>query len=249
MMGKRQEYCRNLEELPEWDEYLLEQSGLPGPRGNLELAHAVADVGSRKLFARYVGLDAERAPTNDPHEFLAFCGVLGMGRLLAEGDRGALIPIRRAAGDPRWRLREACAQALQRWGDVDMESLCLLMSDWAGGTLLERRAAAAALCEPRLLKSPKQARTVLEILDRITVGIRDIEDRRADGFRVLRQGLGYGWSVAVSALPEVGCPMFERWLDDRDVDIRWIVRENLKKKRLERLDADWMARCLEQINR
>ena len=26
-----------------------------------------------------------------------------------------------------------------------------------------------------------------------------------------------------------------------DADVRWVVRENLKKTRLERLDAEWVA--------
>ena len=187
--------------------------------------------------------------TNDPREFLAFCGVLGMGRLLAEGDRRALGPIRRAAADSRWRLREACAQALQRLGDVDMEALCREMADWADGNLLERRAAMAALCEPRLLGLPERARAALDLLDRITASIREVGGRRSDEFRALRKGLGYGWSVAIAALPNVGRPMFERWLEDGDPDIRWIVRENLKKKRLQRMDEVWTSRCLERVKR
>ena len=34
----------------------------------------------------------------------------------------------------------------------------------------------------------------------------------------------------------------EKWLADPDPDIRWIMRENLKKKRLARMDAAWVAR-------
>ena len=43
--------------------------------------------------------------------------------------------------------------ALQRWGDADMAGLLAAMTDWAAGNPLEQRAAAAALCEPRLLTS------------------------------------------------------------------------------------------------
>jgi hypothetical protein len=32
-----------------------------------------------------------------------------------------------------------------------------------------------------------------------------------------------------------------RWLANSNPDVRWIMRENLKKKRLERLDAAWAA--------
>jgi len=34
----------------------------------------------------------------------------------------------------------------------------------------------------------------------------------------------------------------EKWLADEDKDVRWIMRENLGKARLARLDADWLAR-------
>ena len=34
----------------------------------------------------------------------------------------------------------------------------------------------------------------------------------------------------------------EKWLVSPDPDIRWIMRENLKKNRLVRMDAAWVAR-------
>jgi hypothetical protein len=39
----------------------------------------------------------------------------------------------------------------------------------------------------------------MDLLDRITSGIVDAPDRGTEAFRVLRQALGYGWSVAVAA--------------------------------------------------
>jgi hypothetical protein len=51
--------------------------------------------------------------------------------------------------------------------------------------------------------------------------------------------------VAVAAAPEVGRPRFEAFVDrvvaSGDRDLRWIARENLRKRRLERLDATWVA--------
>ena len=122
-MTKADEYRAILHDLDQWDAYLLKQSGLPGPRGNLELAQVVADEGNRQLFEGYIGYTAAEAPTNSPYEFLTFCGVVGLGRLLAEGDHSLLKILRRCASDPRWRIREAVAMALQRLGDVDMERL------------------------------------------------------------------------------------------------------------------------------
>ena len=39
-------YCRRLAGLPHWEPFLFRESGLPGPRGNIELAQAVATTGN-----------------------------------------------------------------------------------------------------------------------------------------------------------------------------------------------------------
>ena len=131
--------------------------------------------------------------------------------------------------------------ALQRWGDADMAGLLAAMTDWAGGNPLEQRAAAAALCEPRLLRQPEHAAAALKILDGITASVAQLIDRKSEAFKTLRQGLGYCWSVAAAALPDVGKPLMEKWFVDTDPDIRWIMRENLKKNRLVRMDTAWVA--------
>lgn len=84
-MSKKQQYRTQLRALKDWDAFLLQESGLPGPRGKIELGQAVADEGSLELFQRLLTFTAEKAPVNTPEEFLAFFGILGLGRLLAEG--------------------------------------------------------------------------------------------------------------------------------------------------------------------
>ena len=222
-MSKAETYRIKLRSLRDWDPYLLKESGLPGPRGNLELAQVVADEGTADRFRRYLSYTAERAPTNSPYEFLAFCGVVGLGRLLAEGDLTVLPTLRRFAADPRWRLREAVAMALQRQGDVDLARLLKEMREWADGSPYEQRAAAAALCEPRLLGRASQARAVLRLLDRMTASVARSSDRRSEAFLALRKGLAYCWSVACAALPEVGKPLMEKWITRPDPDVRWII--------------------------
>lgn len=243
MPTKRELYRAHLAALPaqQWEAYLLAESGLPGPRGNLELAQAYADMASRELSLALLVWTAARAPTNDPHEFLAFCGTLGLGALLVLGRRDVLPMLREAASDPRWRLREAVAMALQRWGLVDIAALQDELERWADGNLYEQRAAMAALCEPALLTQAAAARRTLALVERFTAHLLAFPDRREEGWRVLRQGLAYGWSVAVAALPEEGLPLMERWIGNPDADARWIMAQNLAKKRLERLDAVWVA--------
>jgi hypothetical protein len=125
-----------------------------------------------------------------------------------------------------------------------MDRLIHEMQGWSSGSLLERRAAVAALCEPRLLTRESHARHTLDILDKITASIGDIENRRSDAFRALRKGLGYCWSVAVAAFPEAGKPLMEKWLTNTDQDVNWIMKQNLGKARLERMDCAWVERCL-----
>lgn len=248
-MKKAEMYQQQLASLSEWDAYLLHESGLPGPRGNLELAHVVADMGDQTLFERYLTFEADVAPTNDPREFLAFCGVLGYGRLCAEGQTQTLITLRQLAADPRWRIREAVAMALLRLGQVDMEALLAEMERWSQGSPLEQRAAAAALCHPELLHDSQYAERVLRVLDSITASLAQVADRRSDEFKALRKGLGYCWSVAVSAYPPVGRRMMERWFTSDDRDVRWIMRQNLSKKRLERMDDAWVATWKSRLGR
>jgi hypothetical protein len=71
--------------------YLISNSNLPGPRGNLELAQAFADTvedHARKepeklwnLCTKLTQFSPADAPTNSPKEFLVFCGVRGVGAL------------------------------------------------------------------------------------------------------------------------------------------------------------------------
>ena len=241
-MSKTGEYRDKLRSLGEWDAYLLAESGLPGPRGNIELAQVAADEGSLALFQRYTAYTADIAPVNSPYEFLAFCGVVGLGRCLAEGQTDLLESLRRHASDPRWRVREGVAMALQRCGDQDMDGLITSMQAWSHGGPLEQRAAAAALCEPRLLHLPEHASAVLHILDTITASLAGLTDRRSEDFLALKKGLGYCWSVAAAALPSQGKPLMEKWLVAADKDIQWIMRENLKKNRLVRIDPEWVKK-------
>lgn len=247
-MTRVEEYRETLRGLEDWDAYLLGESGLPGPRGNIELAQAAAQEGDETRFNAWLSWSPERAPVNTPKEFLAFCGVLGLGKLLVEGRLDLLEKLRIYANDPRWRTREAVAMALQKLGRCDMQTLIAEMESWSRGSPLEKRAAAAALCEPDLLGEAVYAERVLAILDEITASIQEIEDRKEEGFRVLRQGLGYCWSVAVAASPEKGKALMEGWMESNDPDIRWIMKQNLKKKRLARMDAAWINDCLSRLN-
>jgi len=244
-MSKIDTYRHTLRDLDDWAPFLRKESRLPGPRGNLELAYAVAEEGSKKQFEQLVSVRAEE---NTPEVFLVFCGVVGLGKL-AGRDPKLFERLRQYASDPRWRIREAVATGLQLAGDQNMDQLLREMKKWSKGNWYEKRAAAAALAEPRLLHQPKYVKQALVILDKITASMEEAKEPGEDAFKALRKGMGYCWSVLVAALPEAGKPIMENWLNSRDRDVRWVMRENLKKNRLISMDAKWVQACNKKLAR
>jgi hypothetical protein len=242
-MSKIDDYRETLKKLDDWIPFLLKESGLPGPRGNLELAYAVATEGTKKQFKQFLAFQADE---NTPQVFLVFCGVVGLGKLAASEPK-LFDQLNRYASDPRWRVREAVATGLQLAGDQDLDLLIKEMQKWSKGNWYEKRAAAAALAEPRLLKQPKYAKKALEVLDEITASMESDTKPKDESFKVLRQAMGYCWSVVVAALVEAGKPGMEKWLDSQNKDIRWLMSENLKKNRLIKMDADWVKTCRERL--
>lgn len=234
----------------QWNAFLKEHSNLPGPRANIELAHAFAHIGTLMDFKKLICLGPDEAEENTPEEFLTFCGVLGYGQYLAKyHDGGLLKQLKERANDPRWRVREAVAMALQNVGKKNMPRLLRYAKSWSEGTYLEQRAAIAALCEPELLNKRADCLVVLDILDWVTATIVQNDDEKgSEGYRVLKQALGYCWSVAVAALPEKGKPMMERWMKEKHPIVKSIMRENLKKKRLESIDPEWTANWFHRIS-
>src|SRR5712692_7992785 len=237
-MGRRTEqYRAELGRLSDWDGYLKAHSGLPGPRANLELVEVVGDEAEPALLWRL---------SESSDEFLALCGRAGLGRL-AGTDKKVLPKLRDRASDPRWRVREGVAIALQRVGRSSMPRLVKDMERWTAGGPYVQRAAAAALCEPTLLKDPAQVERVLAILDAITRSLAASGERRTEGFRVRRQALGYCWSVAAAANPKAGKPFMEKWLRSQDPDVVWVMKSNLSKARMAALGADWVSSWLGKL--
>jgi HEAT repeat protein len=231
---------------PDREAYLLAESRLPGPRANLELLAVAVDEASPEELRRWAALTPEAAPPNAPAEFLAIVGAAGLGRLVAAGDRDALARLRRLASDPRWRVREGVAMALQRIGKQDLPDLVRIAGEWARGSRYDQRAAVAGLAEPLLLRGIS-IEGPLDVFDTIMASVEAAADGKSEAFEVLAKALGYGWSVLVAADPERGKPRMERWLRSRDPIVRRIMRENLSKSRLKRVDPKWTARWGERL--
>lgn len=247
-MGRIEEYREMLRNLETWEDYLLSESRLPGPRANLELAFVVAAEATAEKLLKWANIDADQAPKNTKGEFLSFCGVLGLGYLAARGEGHHFDLLREKASDSRWRIREAVALGLQKYGEKYFDELFTLMEEWSNGSPLEQRAVVASLCEPRLLDGRDHAILVFDLLDDITTSIIESETRREEGFKTLRKGLAYGWSVVVAAHPEIGKPRMEHWVKSEDPDVRWIMKQNLKKSRLSKVDSTWVESQLEILS-
>lgn len=241
-MGKRTDaYRTELRGLEDWEPYLKKHSGLPGPRANLELVAAVVEEGDPDRLWR---MSASR------DEFLALCGTAGLGRIALLEPDTVMKWLRELAADPRWRVREGVAIALQRIGRENMPMLLAHMKVWASGDAYVQRAVVAGLCEPALLKTNEDAVQVLAILDQITRSLATTPDaeRREDGFTVLRKALGYGWSIAAAAAPQNAKPYLEKWLQSMDRDVAWVMKTNLGKSRMDGLRERLVAPVRDQQN-
>lgn len=241
--------------------YLAQNSHLPGPRGNLELVSVFADIVESaasgavsrvwELCLGMTQLSAEQAPVNSPQEFVPFCGTVGLGAIGARETTfydEAIKELQRLSNDSRWRMREAVAMGLQKMLNAKARETMDRLKDWIPtGTPLELRAVAAGIAEPLIIKDTAVARMALELHERIIERVRQIEGRKTEDFRVLRQGLGYTLSVVISRVPMEGFDLIDRCLSEDDADLHWIAKSNLKKKRLSNHYPEQVQRRLRQI--
>jgi hypothetical protein len=230
---------------------LVQHSGLPGARLNLRLvatfAHAVGEVARRPdppvaaleaLLDRWAAMPERQAPVDRPEVILPCAAVA------AYGEVGAVRPdwwddevakLGDAATDGRWRVREVVALALQRLLDADWDRTARVLVDWAAADdPLVVRAAAAAVAEPPLLRSEDRWASAAGVQRRAVERLHayPTQARGTPRVRVLRQTLGFTISVVVAATGDFA--LLEDLAACGDPDLRWVVRENLKKSRLQR---------------
>ena len=267
MLSKRERHFADLRHLTldsiELVVYLLANSNLPGKRGNLELAFAFAEY-----IEEQYPINPELALTsckaliieNPPHkhvtgseEFLPFCGVLGLGRIGKIDpikESFALVYVKSAAQDERWRIREAAAMAIQDLMDVRPESTIDVLQFWIHEeSYLLHRAVVAGIAEPRMMKNRDIARCALELHKAILENVACEANRRDPDYMVLVKGLCYTLSVVIVGIEEAGFTYLENLLTTDHPVIHKIVRENLKKKRLMRLNALKVVELQQKLGR
>ncbi len=224
---------------------------MPGKRGNLELAFTFAEY-----IEEYYPINPELAMTfcealineNPPdkhitgsEEFLPFCGVLGLGRIGKidpNKEFDVLVYIKSAAQDERWRIREAVAMAIQDLIEVRPEAIIAALQAWIHeDSYLLHRAIVAGVAEPRFMKNREIARLALDLHKTILKRVEQEPDRRDTDYQVLVKGLCYTLSVIVTGIENEGFEYLESLIAMDHPVIGKIVRENLKKKRLTRVNA------------
>ncbi|MBS7527925.1 NUDIX domain-containing protein [Fusibacter paucivorans] len=236
---------RLLEEvLKQRKKVLMQESNLPGPRGNLKRLDTFIDYATE--MERQMCLDASTLAedANNPETFVLMCGVAAS---IAHNRSEQTALAMHYAEHPSWRVREGVCIGFQK-ASVGMKPSELLsaMTPLKTGSPFQQRAYVAGLCEPALLKDYIDAAIVLDSLYEITMTVFDTANKLTEAQTALRKALGYGWSVAIVALPDYGMKRFESLVDNgKSKHIKWIVRNNLKKNRLVRMDADWVAKMIQ----
>ena len=227
-------------------DYLASNSHLPGPRGNLELAYAFAEVAEDfstrdphkiwELASRLISVSANEAPVNNPKEFLPFCGAVAIG--VSGSTRGifrrkAFALLKDLAGDSRWRTREGVAMGIQKLIASQSQNAFKELDRWiAENDWLAMRAVAAGIAEPALLRDEQTVEDALELHKKIFAKMLVAGERKSAEFRTLRQTLGYSLSVVTYAGPKEGFAYMQRIVGSHDADVLWVIKENLKKNRL-----------------
>ena len=231
-MGKREELIEELRPIlhnkEQLEHYLVSNSNLPGPRSNLELAFAFAELyEDMDTLLEWLDISAEQADVNHPRSFLAFCSAVCLGSVYVKTKKPEIIPIlQRLANDQRWRMREAVAFAFQSIGEHDFKVLQKIFSEWIkNSNNLEKRAILVALAHPPFLNKDN-----VQFCFEMTENILKQLDRTAD-FEVLKKGLEFTISVFVAADPENGFNFIEKWIG-KNKTIDKILEKNLKKNRL-----------------
>lgn len=235
------------ERFNEIEDYLTTNSNLPGPRGNLTLAFKFAESFEKKdisdelvnLLVDWVHISPEDAPTNNPREFLSFCGILCLGAYYCFAPENTQVLIMEqfkiSMNDIRWRVKEGAAMGLQKIAERDFGPIKNYFSQLYGNSnFAEKRAFIATLAHPPILTNKEIAKFSLKISDDILKEILTVDkvSRKSDEFKVLSKGLQYAISVFVADLPDKGFELLKKYAKIEDPEIKKIIKSNLGKARL-----------------
>ncbi len=232
-----------LSDRDELEKFIIKNSNLPGPRGNLELAFALAEIYENYgVLLEWSGITQDQADVNDPKSFLAFCSAVCLGNIYTKKKNKKIISIlKKLANDGRWRMKEAVAFGFQRIGDNDFGELKSIFSEWIKkSNNLEKRAILVSLAHPPILNEANTA-FCFEMADTV---LKEMD--RENDFIILRKGLEFTISVFVAANPRMGFSFIKKWIG-KDKVIDKIMKVNLKKSRLLKKHPEEVMSLLSKI--
>jgi len=227
-------------------------SGLPGERANLNLAQAFAVecVGRGKAADRLAflmaELDAAAAPGASPREFLPMCGILAIGARAAADPslRKKTLPILHdAAGDLRFRVREAVPTALAKLGSAMGDALVHEVASWTDG-FFQAAAVLLAMADPGWLPTIDDAAAATARLDESYLLVRKAarSAARYPGYKALVDALCV--APAPVAL-RFGVPIFDmlvRWSNTEMPELRDAIEKNLRSPKVAARYGEEVAR-------
>jgi hypothetical protein len=151
--------------------------------------------------------------------------------------------LKQYACSPFWKVRGCVALAYQHLLQADAQTTLVHLMDLAkNGNYLQQSAAVTALAEPQLFYSSDLVIPALELQRVVLCCIHAVPlwERKREDFRVLRRALGHTVSVVTAAAPERGFALLAECATWDDADITWVLRENLRKKRLAKFIRDFV---------
>jgi hypothetical protein len=198
----------------------------------------------RKLLDTFTNGDRKPIAQNTPDEFIMLCGIIGSGMCAAvytpwREENFEMLEHYACSG--HWRVRESVALAYQHLlTTMPFDTIERLKKLAGTGNYLQQRAAIAAIAEPPLLRQEQLVAVALEMQRTVLERFRDVpsHERKTEELRTLRKALGYTVSVVTVAMPEEGFALMRECVSWNDADVTWILKENLKKKRLAKFTED-----------
>lgn len=246
-MSKKEELIRQLKlvvyDQQKLEQFILENSNLPGPRGNIELAFALAEIyDDIDVLLDWLKITEDEADTNSPKAFLPFCTAVCLGKIYTKKKNKKIITVlKKSANDGRWRMREAVAFGFQIIGENNFDELKNIFSGWIKkSNNLEKRAILVSLAHPKFLNE-ENAEFCFEIAGTV---LKEMD--RENNFDVLRKGLEFTISVFTAANTKLGFAFIKRWIGEDKV-IDKIMKENLKKNRLAKKNPAEVEKLLSSI--
>lgn len=229
------------------ENYILEHSNLPGRMANLKVITEIADMFALKseLIRFWLKKLQEwnnlKVDGNCPETELVLTAIESFGAIYKDASQENKSEIEQtlaaSLNDDRWRVREISGDSYKRIGMSSYDSLIILFDSMISKnpTPLEVRGIIATLAHPVILHSVQQldfSKSILKFAFDYYLEIDEKKYSKADK-EVLKKGLSFAPSVIVSNNPEDGFQIFEKLILRNNKEINAIIKENLRKKRLE----------------